>query len=214
VQTKILQVPMKRRSQAVIIAGPNGAGKSTLAPRLLREEFDIHIYVNADDIARELAGDDPQSAAMEAGRIVHARLQHLRQEKADFAIETTLSGLALRRTVDRLGGAGYDVHLVYMWLPSPDLAVNRVRTRVILGGHDVPEDDIRRRILRSVCNFMHVYRGLVSFWRVYDARVSPGEKGPSLIARGGRDVALEVYDALAWNELQFQANLKEEVDDA
>lgn len=64
-----------KRPQAVIIAGPNGAGKSTLAPRLLREEFDIRIYVNADDIAREVAGDDPRSAAVEAGRIVHARLE-------------------------------------------------------------------------------------------------------------------------------------------
>jgi predicted ABC-type ATPase len=176
---------MKRRPQAVIIAGPNGSGKSTLAPQLLREEFDIHIYVNADDIARELAGDDLQSAAMEAGRLVHVRLEQLREEKADFAIETTLAGRALKRTVDRLAHAGYDVHLIYLWQPSPDLAVARVRTRVLLGGHDVPEADIRRRILRSVGNFEHVYRRLVSFWRVYDARVLPGENGPRLIARGG-----------------------------
>ena len=93
---------MNRRSQAVIIAGPNGAGKSTLAPRLLREEFGIHIYVNADDVAREIAGDDLQSAAIEAGRIVHARVEQLREEGADFAIETTLAGRSLRRTVDRL----------------------------------------------------------------------------------------------------------------
>ena len=153
---------MSRRSQAVVIAGPNGAGKSTLAPRLLRAEFDIHIYVTADDIARELAGDDLQSAAMEAGRMVHERLEHLRNTGADFGIETTLSGRALRRTIDRLLRAGYDVHLVYLWQPSEDLAVQRVRSRVLLGGHDVPEADIRRRILRSVGNFEHVYRRLVT----------------------------------------------------
>lgn len=130
-----------------------------------------------------------------------------------FAIETTLSGRALRRTVDRLLRAGYDVHLVYLWQPSPDLAVQRVRTRVMLGGHDVPEADIRRRVLRSVSNFEHLYRGLVSYWRVYDARVAPGESGPRLIARGGRDGGPELFDVGAWTELQAQANL-EEVDDA
>jgi predicted ABC-type ATPase len=205
---------MNRRSQAVIIAGPNGSGKRTVAPRLLREEFDIHIYVNADDVARELAGDDPQSAAMEAGRIVHARLEHLRDERADFAVETTLSGRALVRTVDRCIRAGYDVHLIYLWQPSPDLAVQRVRTRVLLGGHDVPEADIRRRILRSVANFEHLYRRLVSYWRVYDARVSPGQDGPRLVARGGKDVEMEVFDVVAWRELLAQVNPMQEVDDA
>jgi predicted ABC-type ATPase len=202
-----------RRPQMVIIAGPNGSGKSTLAPVLLGDEFDIRIYVNADDIAREIAGDDLQSAAMEAGRIVHSRLEQLRDERADFAMETTLSGRALRRGVDRLLRAGYDVHLVYLWQPSPDLAVQRVRTRVLLGGHDVPEADIRRRIHRSVSNFEHVYRGLVSYWRVYDARLSPGDRGPRLIARGGKDGALDVFDVRAWNELREQAN-SEEVNDA
>jgi predicted ABC-type ATPase len=205
---------MSRRPQAVIIAGPNGSGKSTLAAWLLRAEFDIHIYVNADDIARELAEDDLASAAMEAGRIVHTRLEHLREERADFAIETTLSGRALRRTVDSLSHAGYDVHLIYLWQPSADLAVQRVRTRVLLGGHDVPEGDIRRRILRSVSNFEHVYRRLVSHWRVYDARVSLGESGPRLIARGGKDVEMEMFDVIAWREIQAQATPMEEVDDA
>jgi predicted ABC-type ATPase len=206
-------MPTNRRSQAVIIAGPNGAGKSTLAESLLREEFDIRIYVNADDVAREIAGDDPQSAAMEAGRVVHARLEQLREERADFAVETTLSGRSLRRTVDRLLQAGYDVHLIYLWQPSADLAVQRVRSRVLLGGHDVPESDIRRRILRSVSNFENVYRRLVSLWRVYDARVLRGERRPRLVARGGKDVELELFDRRAWSELQVQAH-QEEVDDA
>lgn len=150
---------------------------------------------------------------MEAGRIVHARLDELREEGADFAIETTLSGRALSRTVDRLLRSGYDVHLIYLWQPSADLAVRRVRTRVLLGGHDVQKGDIRRRVLRSVRNFEHVYRRLVSSWRVYDARVPPGERGPRPIARGGKDLELTLFDAQAWRELQVQANL-EEVDDA
>ena len=196
--------PMNRRSQAVIIGGPNGSGKSTLAPLLL-DEFEIGIYINADDIAREIAGEDLRNAAMTAGRIVHARLEQLRRENTDFGLETTLSGRALKRTVQSLLASGYIVHLIYFWQPSADLAVQRVRKRVLMGGHDVPESEIRRRISRSVSNFEHLYRRLVSFWRVYDARVSPDENGPRLIAHGGEAIEMEVFDIVAWSELRAQA---------
>lgn len=204
---------MNRRSQAVIIGGPNGSGKSTHAPLLL-DEFEIRIYINADDVARDIAGEDLRSAAVTAGRIVHARLEQLRRENTDFGLETTLSGRALKRTVQRLLETGFDVHLMYLWQPSADLAVERVRTRVLMGGHDVPEPDIRRRINRSVANFEHVYRRLVSFWRVYDARVLPGESGLQLIARGGKGVDMEIYDIVAWREFRAQATPMKEVDDA
>jgi predicted ABC-type ATPase len=145
-------MPGPGRPHAVILAGPNGAGKSTLAPWLLAGELGVRTFVNADVIAQGLAGFDPASAAIEAGRIMLRRLDEMRRAGADFAFETTLSGLAHRRTIRRLHESGYETHLVYLWLPSPDTAVERVRTRVRLGGHDVPERDVRRRYARSLRN--------------------------------------------------------------
>lgn len=136
---------LARPPQAVIIAGPNGAGKSTLAPLLLAREFSISTFVNADVIAQGLAGFDPASAAIRAGRIMLDRLRELREARSDFAFETTLSGLAHRRTVLDLNDAGYETHLVFLWVPVPDVSVDRVRLRVTMGGHDVPEEDVRRR---------------------------------------------------------------------
>jgi predicted ABC-type ATPase len=194
-----------RPPQAVIIAGPNGAGKSTLAPWLLAKEFSITTFVNADTIAQGLAGFDPASAAIQAGRIVLDRLDELRHQQADFAFETTLSGLAHQRTIQKLHASGYETHLVYLWLPGPELAVERVRIRVQLGGHDVPEQDVRRRYFRSVRNFEHVYRRSTSKWRVYYAARPPDEQELRLIARGSGDTVAEVHDPDAWREIRDQA---------
>ncbi len=98
----------------------------------------MRTFVNADVIAQGLAGFDPASAAIEVGRIMLRRLDELRRAGVDFASETTFSGLAHRRAIRRLHESEYETHLVYPWLPSPDTAVERVRTRVRLGGHDVP----------------------------------------------------------------------------
>ena len=177
---------------AVILAGPNGAGKSTLAPWLLAGELGVRTFVNADVIAQGLAGFDPASAAIEAGRIMLRRLDELRRAGADFAFETTLSGLAHRRTIHRLHESGYETHLVYLWLPSPETAVERVRTRVRLGGHDVPERDVRRRYWRSLRNFER-YRMLVTSWLVYQAGGDAGEQ-PPIIAQGVGEVIHGVRD--------------------
>jgi len=187
----------------MILAGPNGAGKSTLAPRLLAGELGVRTFVNADVIAQGLAGFDPASAAIEAGRIMLRRLDELRRAGADFAFETTLSGLAHRRTIRRLHDSGYETHLVYLWLPDPDTAVERVRTRVRLGGHDVPERDVRRRYWRSVANF-EIYRRLVTRWLVYKVASDTGAP-PPIIADGAGDEIHEIGDASAWAALQAAA---------
>jgi predicted ABC-type ATPase len=151
---------------AVIVAGPNGAGKSTLAPELLAKEFEDRIYVNSDVIAQGLAGFDPVSAGIRAGRIMHERLEELRAERASFAVESTISGRSLQRVIQKLVESGYKTLLIYLWLPEPELAVERVRNRVRLGGHDVPEADVRRRFYRSMVNFEKVYRRITHEWRV------------------------------------------------
>lgn len=194
-----------RPPQAVIIAGPNGAGRSTLAPWLLAEEFSITTFVNADTIAQGLAGFDPASAAIQAGRVVLHRLDELRQQQADFAFETTLSGLAHRRTIQKLHAAGYETHLIYLWLPSPSDAVWRVESRVRMGGHHVPEDDVRRRYFRGVRNFERVYRRITTVWRAYHAVQLPEETELRLIASGAGDAIQQIDDLGAWEAIQAQA---------
>jgi predicted ABC-type ATPase len=185
---------------AVIVAGPNGAGKSTLAPRLLVGAFQVNTFVNADVIAQGLSGFDPASAAIQAGRIMLSRLEDLRRQRADFAFETTLSGLAHRRTIERLRGDGYRVHLFYLWIPHPDLSITRVRTRVGMGGHHVADEVVRRRYRRGIENFREVYRWMVTDWFVYDAAAELGNH-PALLASGARDTVLQIHGSGGWKAL-------------
>jgi predicted ABC-type ATPase len=189
---------------AVIVAGPNGAGKSTMAPRVVATEFGIRLYVNPDVIAQGLAGFDPASAGIRAGRIMHQRLEELREERQSFAVESTISGRSLQRVIQKLNASGYTTLLIYLWLPEPDLAVGRVRKRVRLGGHHVPEEDVRRRFYRSIVNFDRVYRRITREWRVYHALKPLDEPEPRLIAHGVGDAVLRILDEEAWAEIQRQ----------
>lgn len=189
--------------QVIIVAGINGAGKSTAAPGLLKE-FHAETYLDADEIAR-LLGDDPQRAAIRAGRVMHRRIEELRSERRSFALETTLSGLSLRRNLEQLHAAGYESFLLYLWLPSARLAVSRVSGRVRMGGHHIPTEDILRRYLRSVYNFESVFRHLVTEWRVYHGISSAWGTGGDVIASGDDTGAIDLYDAAAWREIQAQA---------
>src|SRR5215208_2498675 len=153
-----------RVSLVVVIAGPNGAGKSTAAPALLRDVLGVTTFVNADEIARGLSGFAPEHAAVAAGRVMLARLHELADEGADFAFETTLSGRTYLGWLAGLRRTGYRVRLEYIWLSSPDLAVNRVRDRVRRGGHSIPEDTIRRRYDVSLRNFFRLYRPIADTW--------------------------------------------------
>lgn len=187
------------RPQCVVIAGPNGAGKTSAAPNLLHDTVGIDAFVNADVIAQGLAGFDPESAAFEAGRVMLRRIRELAEARADFAIESTLSGRSAANFLKRLLGVGYDVHVLYLWLPSPEFSVVRVRQRVQAGGHDVPEVVIRRRFLKSLRNFDAIYRRLATVWRLYDGSAD-GELIE--IASGGADEPTNIVDQTKWNALQ------------
>ena len=181
-----------------MIAGPNGAGKTSAAPDLLQAAVGIDAFVNADVIAQGLAGFSPASAAFEAGRIMLERLDELARAREDFAFESTLAGRSVRGRLTDLLGLGYDVHIFYLWLPSPDLAVARVRRRVESGGHEVPESVIRRRFWKSLVNFDRIYRLVATTWRMYDGSSLAGRP---LIAHGtgtGRPV---IADQTRWKEI-------------
>lgn len=190
------------RPHIVVLAGPNGAGKSTAAPRLLNELLGVAEFVNADIIAQGLSGFAPASAALMAGRILLQRLRHLSAQKRDFAFETTLASRTLAATLSQLRKeGGYQVHLIFLWLDSPELAVARVAKRVVSGGHDVAEDVIRRRYARGLKNFFALYRNTVDTWRFYDNSTNGG---PRLIARGGTMFELHLCDSLLWKRLETE----------
>lgn len=157
-----------RSPTAIVLAGPNGAGKTTAARTLLAEQLQLMTFVNADVIAQGLAGFDPDSAAVEASRIMLERLDHLAEQREDFAFETTLAARSYAARLRHWSQNGYRVHLVYLWLASADLAVARVALRVQLGGHHVPEATVRQRYQRSLRNFFTLYQSLPLTWQVYD----------------------------------------------
>lgn len=179
----------------MILGGPNGAGKSTAAPSLLRDTLAVTEFVNADTIARGLSAFDPDAVAITAGRFMLARLDALEGARADFAVETTLASRSLATRIERLRDAGYRVHVVFLWLPSADMAVARVRERVRSGGHGVPAPTVRRRYARGLRNFFDLYAPLGDSWRLYDNSLPTAYR---LVADGRLDGGPEIRDEATW----------------
>ena len=127
----------------VMLAGPNGAGKSTTAPYLLKDALAVDEFVNADTIAQGLSAYRPDAAAVTAGKVMLERLRALASMRRDFAFETTLSGRSHARWLRELQASGYRTHLIFLSLPSADLALARVADRVRRGGHDAFADGQR-----------------------------------------------------------------------
>jgi predicted ABC-type ATPase len=152
----------------LVIGGPNGAGKTTISRRTIAERAGVAEFVNADAIALGLSAFDPDRAAMAAGRVMLERLRALAAMRASFAFESTLASRSFAPWLRGLVADGYDVHVTFVWLKSPQLAVRRVRSRFAHGGHFVPPDTVRRRYARACHNFVHMYAPLATTWRVYD----------------------------------------------
>jgi predicted ABC-type ATPase len=181
---------------AIVLGGMNGAGKSTSARALLAEQLAVTTFVNADEIARGLNAFAPEAVAFAAGRVMLARLRELAEERADFAFETTLAGRTYLPYLRDLKRAGYVIELHYFWLRSVDLAIDRVRDRVLSGGHDIPQATIRQRYERSVRNFWSDYRGLADAWYAYDNSGAV----PDLMAAGAGYDIREVGASNAWTQ--------------
>ncbi len=152
----------------IILAGPNGAGKSTAAPALLNDALHMKNFVNADVIAQGLCAYKPETVAIQAGRIMLNKIHNLADEKENFAFETTLASRTFSTWIPKLKKNGYQFHLVFLWLKSPELAVLRVKERIKAGGHMVPEETIRRRYASGVKNFFKLYSPLADSWQLYD----------------------------------------------
>jgi predicted ABC-type ATPase len=180
----------------IVLAGPNGAGKSTAAAYLLPKEMP---FLNADAIAKGLPSYPSQAADFEASRILLTRMDDLSESRANFAVETTLASRSLAPRIVRLRKAGYTFRLVFLYLPSPELSIVRVAGRVRLGGHDIPEETIRRRFSSGIINFFELYQPIADLWGVYDAR-KPAI--PRLVASGRSAEIRRVIDPMVWSSMK------------
>jgi len=151
-----------------IIAGPNGAGKTTFAREFLPKYADCRNFVNADLIAQGLSPFSPETAAFRAWRLMLEEMEAFARHGDDFGFETTLSGRSHLNVIRGLKQRRQEVHVFYLWVPSVELALSRVRGRVLQGGHDVPEAVVRRQFDRSITNFLVHYRPLADSWTLYD----------------------------------------------
>src|SRR5690554_2357179 len=150
--------------RAFIIAGPNDAGKTTFAREFLASEATCSIFLNADLIAAGLSPLCPEAANMKAMRLMAEQIRACVVARRDFAVESTLAGRTYVGLIRDWHAAGYRVKIVYLWLDSVELALDRVRYRVAEGGHNVPEDVIRRRFSQGWANFVERYRALADTW--------------------------------------------------
>lgn len=183
----------------VMIAGPNGAGKTSAAMTLLPDYLNIREFVNADEIARGLSPLNQNAAAAAAGRIMKERIDHLIENRQNFAFETTAAGTTRRLTMKKCREAGYAISIVFLYLSSPALAIERVKLRVSQGGHDIPEQQIIDRFYRGIKNFFTIYVPLAGVVEIYDNSLAE----PSLIAKK-LSIAPDwiVHDSAIWQKIQ------------
>ncbi len=180
-----------------IISGCNGAGKTTASYTILPELLDCREFVNADEIAKGLSPFQPEKVAIEAGRIMLARIDELLSKKEDFAFETTLATKSYVKTIKRAKEAGYQVTLVYFWLDSVELALERVQTRVNEGGHNIPEDIIRRRYVSGIRNLFRLYLDIVDSWIIVNNTFNE-----SVFISQKENNILTLYQQSNWEKLQ------------
>ncbi len=189
----IKQYELKR---LFIISGCNGAGKTTASYTILPEMLNCDEFVNADEIAKGLSPFNPESAAIQSGRLMLERISNLIVRGKDFAFETTLSTKSYKNFVNKAKENGYYVSLLFFWLRSPDLAVKRVETRVKEGGHSIAEEVIRRRYENGLKNFFGIFETIVDEWMFID---NSGEPYEIIAFKNSEDIS--VKNSEKWNEL-------------
>jgi predicted ABC-type ATPase len=147
-----------------IIAGCNGSGKTTASFTILPGLLNCKEFVNADSIAAGLSPFNPESVAIEAGKIMLTRINELLKAGVDFAFETTLATRSYLSLIKEAHALGYEVTLLFIWLDSPKAALQRVARRVAKGGHNIPKDVIERRYYRGISNLITLFIPVVDTW--------------------------------------------------
>lgn len=157
-------------------------------------------FVNSDEIAKGLSPFNAESiaVAVEAGRIMHKRMKELIASGETFALETTLATRTIVKLMEEAQERGYYVTLLYFWLNTPDLAVERVKMRVAAGGHNIPESTIRRRYDSGIRNLFELYLPVSDYWMITDNSMSPMQ----IIAKGFKNDKKEIHNPLVFNKLE------------
>lgn len=181
----------------VVIGGPNGAGKTTAAPGLLANYPDIREFVNADEIARGISPLNPEGSAIAAGRLLIERIHQLARTGASFAFETTCAGKGHSRLLQSCRAAGYSITLIFLWLPSAQHALARVKGRVARGGHGVADEIVVRRYRTGLRNLLDLYLPLADIGLIYDNSTPSRE----LIAEIA-PAANIIHDQTRWASIQ------------
>ena len=183
-----------------IISGCNGSGKTTASYTILPEMLDCKEFVNSDEIAKGLSPFNANTMAVEveASRIMYKRIRELIGLVETFALETTLASRSIARLIIDAQSKGYYVTLLFFWLNTPDLAVERVKNRVEAGGHNVNEQTVRRRYRTGIVNLFDLYIPICDYWMITDNSLSPME----VIAKGFKNRERYIDNELIFNKLK------------
>ena len=184
--------------QLYIIAGCNGAGKTTASFTILPEVLDCKEFINADEIAKGLSPFQPESVAMQAGRIMLARMDELLQKGETFAFETTLATKSYKQKIEWAQTNGYEVTLLFFWLCNVAMAKERVAQRVAEGGHSIPSQTIERRYYNGITNLFTIYIDMVDICYIFDN--SEGERTP--IAKKYKGEKEIIYNIDLYNQMK------------
>ena len=187
-----------------IISGCNGAGKTTASYSLLPEMLDCKEFVNSDEFAQGLSPFDPSKASIHASRYMLMKIRYLLKRQQDFAVETTLATRTLLKIAKTAQAAGYTITLLYFWLNSPELAIERVKARVEAGGHNIPEETIRRRYQVGIYYFFNYYAPVCERWILADNSQIPFR----VIAEGSKDELINIKDEETYAKIHAIAEEK------
>lgn len=183
-----------------MIAGPNGAGKTTTAFAANPDLLEIYEFLNADEIAKGLAPLRPESMQLTASKLMINRLKELLRQDRNFAFETTAAGTNYLKYLEEAKKKKYKVSILFLWLSSPELAIQRVQHRVSQGGHNIPRNTIIRRYHLGVKNLMKIYLDIADSAMIIDNSFS-GE----LVAEKVRN-KLKIHDQKIWEKIKREAN--------
>ncbi|MBP5984338.1 MAG: zeta toxin family protein [Fluviicola sp.] len=185
-----------------IIAGCNGAGKTTASFTILPEIINCKEFVNADEIAKGLSPFQPEKVAFESGRIMLNRIDELLKENESFAFETTLSTRSYKNKINTARKKGYTITLLFFWLQNVELAKERVKIRVLEGGHNIEPEIIERRYLNGIKNLFEIFLPIVDGLLIFDNSEGKHE----LLAIKTVDGQLNIIDELKFKKLKSYDN--------